>query len=368
VSRLSALGCETVPVDMAPLSQVAQLLYGGPWVAERHAVVQELLSQHPQAMDPVVRQVIAAARGHDATAAFRARYALEELRERIVPMWDKVDVLMVPTAPTCPTRAEVFGFVGHQPPPLERISAARSKRHRTHPIFHRSSTAWTCKLRARNSWGAAHHRFAVCLASFIDRRFIRTEFTLVSASVQHLIRLTARRLLLATYALLCATVATVRAENPIIQTNFTADPAPLVLWTDKGVVASLATFPWANQHNDAWAPQVVARNGKFYLYAPVTVPGNPRNVIAVAVADRPEGPFKDALGKPLIDKGDGFFDPTVFVDDDGQACLYWGNPKLWYVKLNERATSWTTTPIPPATIRASSISWEAPTSSASTTS
>jgi hypothetical protein len=165
----------------------------------------------------------------------------------------------------------------------------------------------------------------------------------------------------------------VRAENPIIQTSFTADPAPLVHngvvylytshdeddapgwfkmrdwrlytstdlsnWTDKGVVASLATFPWANQHNDAWAPQVVARNGKFYLYVPITVPGNPRNVIAVAVADRPEGPFKDMLGKPLVGPGEAFFDPTVFVDDDGQAYLYWGNTKLWYVKLNEDMVS-----------------------------
>jgi beta-xylosidase len=110
-------------------------------------------------------------------------------------------------------------------------------------------------------------------------------------------------------------------------------------WTDKGVVASLATFPWANQHNDAWAPQVVARNGKFYLYVPITVPGNPRNVIAVAVADRPEGPFKDMLGKPLVGPGEAFFDPTVFVDDDGQAYLYWGNTKLWYVKLNEDMVS-----------------------------
>lgn len=158
-----------------------------------------------------------------------------------------------------------------------------------------------------------------------------------------------------------------QAENPVVQTSFTADPAPLVHkgvvylytgqdedeardfkmrnwrlytstdmsnWTDKGVVASLATFPWAVQDNDAWASQVVERAGKFYLYASVSVPGWPKSVIAVAVADKPEGPFKDALGKPLIDKGVGYFDPTVFVDDDGQAYMYWGNPNLYYVKLN----------------------------------
>jgi hypothetical protein len=162
------------------------------------------------------------------------------------------------------------------------------------------------------------------------------------------------------------------AENPIFQTAFTADPAPLVYngtvylytshdeddaygfkmkdwrlytstdmanWTDHGVVASLKTFPWARQDNDAWAPQVVARNKKFYLYVPISVPGEPKNVIAVAVADKPEGPFKDALGHPLIAKANDNIDPTVFVDDDGQAYLYWGNPNLWYVKLNKDMVS-----------------------------
>ncbi len=115
------------------------------------------------------------------------------------------------------------------------------------------------------------------------------------------------------------------AENPIIQTNFTADPAPLVYngtvylytrhdeddatgfhmlnwklytstdmvnWTDHGTVASLATFPWAVQSNDAWAPQAIERNGKFYLYVPISVPGSPKNVIAVAVADSPFWPVQ----------------------------------------------------------------------------
>ncbi|MGZ3305565.1 MAG: glycoside hydrolase family 43 protein, partial [Asticcacaulis sp.] len=163
------------------------------------------------------------------------------------------------------------------------------------------------------------------------------------------------------------------AENPIVQTRFTADPAPMVHdgvvylytshdeddaqgfkmldwhlysstdmanWTDRGTVASLKTFPWAVQANDAWAPQVVARDGKFYLYVPISIAGWPKNVIAVGVADRPEGPFKDALGKPLVGPANGFFDPTVSVDDDGQAYLYWGNPDLWYVKLNKDMISY----------------------------
>jgi hypothetical protein len=183
------------------------------------------------------------------------------------------------------------------------------------------------------------------------------------------------RLLLVGAALLVTPPA--RAADPIVQTNFTADPAPLVHdgvvylytshdednappgmgrfrmldwmcysstdmvnWTDHGVVASLKTFPWAVQSNDAWAPQVVERGGKFYLYAPISVAGSPKNVIAVAVADNPLGPFKDALGRPLIDKGDGYIDPTVFIDDDGQAYLYFGNPNLWYVKLNADMVSY----------------------------
>ncbi|MBN6101418.1 family 43 glycosylhydrolase [Xanthomonas sp. CFBP 8703] len=168
-------------------------------------------------------------------------------------------------------------------------------------------------------------------------------------------------------------LAAARADNPIVQTRFTADPAPLVHdgvvylytshdeddaegfkmldwrlyrstdlvnWTDRGVVASLKTFPWAVQSNDAWAPQVVARGGRFYLYVPISVAGSPKNVIAVAVADTPDGPFRDALGKPLIAPAEGFFDPTVWIDDDGQAYLYWGNPDLWYVRLNPDMVSY----------------------------
>jgi hypothetical protein len=178
---------------------------------------------------------------------------------------------------------------------------------------------------------------------------------------------------LLTLALLAIGLPGARADNPIIQTHFTADPAPLVHdavvylytshdeddaegfkmldwrlysstdmvnWTDRGVVASLATFAWAVQSNDAWAPQVIERGGKFYLYVPISVAGQPKNVIAVAVADQPTGPFKDALGKPLIGPGEGYIDPTVWIDDDGQAYLYWGNPNLWYVKLNPDMVSY----------------------------
>ena len=166
--------------------------------------------------------------------------------------------------------------------------------------------------------------------------------------------------------LLCVTTmfpAMARADNPIVQTIYTADPAPLVHngrvylytghdedgstyftmrewrvwssadmvnWTDHGSPMSLATFSWASA--DAWAGQAIYRNGRFYWYVPVTNRATGAMAIGVAVSDSPTGPFRDALGRPLVENGE--IDPTVFIDDDGQAYLYWGNPNLWYVRLN----------------------------------
>ncbi|MBS1659927.1 MAG: family 43 glycosylhydrolase [Bacteroidetes bacterium] len=170
------------------------------------------------------------------------------------------------------------------------------------------------------------------------------------------------------------------AQNPIIQTKFTADPAPMVYhdtvylytshdednapvgyggfrmkdwlcytstdmvnWTDHGAIASLHNFRWADKavsgwggfDNGAWAPQVIERDGKFYLYCPLQGRG-----IGVLVADNPLGPFVDPLGRPLIDGDHDSIDPTVFIDGDGQAYLYWGNPNLWYVRLNKDMISY----------------------------
>ena len=162
-----------------------------------------------------------------------------------------------------------------------------------------------------------------------------------------------------------------QAQNPIVQTNYTADPAPMVHngtvylytshdedvtvknfftmndwlcysstdmvnWTDHGVVLSYKDFEWSR--GDAWAGQCIYRNGKFYYYLPVNQK-NGGNAIGVAVSDSPTGPFKDALGEPLL-VGYGYIDPTVYIDDDGQAYLYWGNPNLWHVKLNEDMISY----------------------------
>ena len=164
--------------------------------------------------------------------------------------------------------------------------------------------------------------------------------------------------------------APARADNPIVQTSYTADPAPMVHegrlylytshdedvtvkdfytmndwrlysttdmvnWTDHGSPAGLKNFSWGN--DSAWAPQAIAKGGKFYLYVPLN--NNSGSKIGVAVSSNPAGPFTDPLGKALAASGSGNIDPTVFIDDDGQAYMYWGNGTLRYVKLNSDLTS-----------------------------
>jgi beta-xylosidase len=170
------------------------------------------------------------------------------------------------------------------------------------------------------------------------------------------------------------------SQNPIITSLFTADPAPLVYndtlflytghdtasvsatnykmpdwhvfsttdmvhWKDYGVVLSPETFSWAT--GDAYAAQCIYRNGKFYWFVS-TFHKNDENskggaAIGVAVSDRPTGPYKDAIGKALVTNemttdmkyGWDDIDPTVFIDDNGQAYLYWGNGSCKWVKLKE---------------------------------
>ena len=166
-----------------------------------------------------------------------------------------------------------------------------------------------------------------------------------------------------------------QVNMPLFQTKYTADPSPLVVgdtlflytshdaspedipdaneknsagffmydwllwsttdmvnWTEHGAVASLKEFPWRSRENGAWAIQTIERNGKYYLYAPLHGHG-----IGVLVADSPYGPFKDPLGEPLVWQKEHWedIDPSAFIDDNGQAWLYWGNPHIYFIKLNE---------------------------------
>jgi hypothetical protein len=162
------------------------------------------------------------------------------------------------------------------------------------------------------------------------------------------------------------------ADNPIVQTSFTADPAPMVYedrlyvytshdedvtvnnfytmndwhlystvdmvnWTDHGTPASLNTFSWST--DNAWAPQAVPRNGKIYLYVPIN--NNTGAKIGVAVSDNPISGFRDAIGREIAQSGSMAIDPTVFIDNDGQAYLFWGNGNLRMVRLNSDMISTT---------------------------
>jgi allophanate hydrolase len=106
-AHAEASGHALVEVDFKALNEVAALLYEGPWVAERHAASREIFDHHPQAMDPTVRTVISRAAHFSATATFEAQYRLRALQASVKSLWDQVDALMVPTAPTHPTFAEV---------------------------------------------------------------------------------------------------------------------------------------------------------------------------------------------------------------------------------------------------------------------
>lgn len=106
-AHVQSLGHEVVPLDFSPLHATAELLYGGPWVAERHAAVERLLDQKPELFDPSVRSIVESARDFSATDAFRGLYKLREAQASTASFWSEADVLMVPTAPAHPTMAEV---------------------------------------------------------------------------------------------------------------------------------------------------------------------------------------------------------------------------------------------------------------------
>lgn len=106
-------------------------------------------------------------------------------------------------------------------------------------------------------------------------------------------------------------------------------------WTDHGVALSLSDLTWAKEY--AWAPDCEFRNGKYYFYYPTD-----QDYISVAVGDHPAGPFRDPLGKPLISRQTpgvkatrDLIDPCIFLDDDGQAYLFFGQNDVNVVRLNE---------------------------------
>lgn len=167
--------------------------------------------------------------------------------------------------------------------------------------------------------------------------------------------------------------------NPIITDVYTADPAALVVgdtvflytghdeakppkefyemhewlcfsttdmihWTKRGSPMNVKAFKWAK--DDAWAAQVIERNGKYYYYVAIEHDSTHRGkAIGVAVSGSPTGPFTDARGSALVTNDMTTaatitwddIDPTVIIDN-GQAYLFWGNTKCYYAKLKENMT------------------------------
>ena len=189
------------------------------------------------------------------------------------------------------------------------------------------------------------------------------------------------------FVLAASAIGSAVAGNPIIKERFTADPATLVHdgvvylyvghdeakedgdffvlrewsiyssenlkdWTLEGAFPR-TEFDWA-KGDTAWAAQATERDGKFYWYVTVLNddpdPEKQGFAIGVAVSDDPVNGWKDAIGGPLItadmtespefmeDEPWDNIDPTVFIDDDGQAYLYWGNTHLYYARLKDNMT------------------------------
>lgn len=115
-------------------------------------------------------------------------------------------------------------------------------------------------------------------------------------------------------------------------TDFSVWSSPDLIHWKKSPIALDVTkdLKWANI--EAWAPDALEKNGKYYFYFCA------HGQIGVAVGDKPTGPFKDALGHPLVAKGSVKtypIDPYPFIDEDGQAYLFFGNGTPTVYKLND---------------------------------
>ena len=107
IQRLQQMGGTRVEIDYQPFVETAQLLYQGPWVVERLVAVETFYRTRAESMDPTVRQIIAGAESITAADVFRGLYRLDELRARVQPVWESIDVLLLPTTGTTYTVAQI---------------------------------------------------------------------------------------------------------------------------------------------------------------------------------------------------------------------------------------------------------------------
>ena len=90
------------------LFETADLLYSGPWVAERYQAIRQLIETDPGALHPTTRAIISAAKSYSAADAFAGQYRLAGLRRAAETIWREVDVLVVPTYPRPRSVADVL--------------------------------------------------------------------------------------------------------------------------------------------------------------------------------------------------------------------------------------------------------------------
>ncbi|HEU0122971.1 MAG TPA: allophanate hydrolase [Bryobacteraceae bacterium] len=107
IAKLEAAGGTRVEIDYTPFRDAAQLLYAGPWVAERYVAVGAFLEDHGGDAHPVVRDIILGGKKYTAADTFRAMYKLEELRRQSLPTWQAIDVMLLPTTGTIYKISEV---------------------------------------------------------------------------------------------------------------------------------------------------------------------------------------------------------------------------------------------------------------------
>lgn len=107
VARVGRHVGEVTPTTIAPLLEAGELLYHGPWVAERPAELEEFFAEHPEDVLPITRQVIEGGRQFDAVATFRAVHRRQELRRWTEQLWQRTDLLIMPTVPTTFTLDEI---------------------------------------------------------------------------------------------------------------------------------------------------------------------------------------------------------------------------------------------------------------------
>jgi len=108
LKRWTSLGATLVEFDLEPFYETARLLYEGPWVAERFLVIRDLLASSPDSIHPVTREITAAGARLTAADTFAALYRLQALRRIAERTFGNIDALVLPTAPTAYSTAQVL--------------------------------------------------------------------------------------------------------------------------------------------------------------------------------------------------------------------------------------------------------------------